>query len=467
MPEPLPRQKSDRLISNIKVEGLFGLYSYRLPHEGAFRDGAILYGDNGVGKTTILRLVFHLLSAAEKRGHRYALISSHFRKLEVNLASGITVKAEKTDRSGGEALRLSISRRNEILARWVYVPGNSSAEPSDDSPPYFLQTKDGQLQLIGATEKRKDNESYPIGEKAWIAALKENVPVLYLLNADRQLDSDLLPAPDRDVELRQRLMFEDAKRRKENLQSRELALEQALNAAARWIRNKALQGANQGSMNVHSVYVDVLQHLISPTSAKTDTGLSTDADALMAQLNLIEARTKEFSLYEFATPLSTTEFKKALRSRSERTRRLAAELMNPYLKSLQTRLDAVDQIFQLVDRFVNVINGFLRDKAISFKLSKGFEIQNRLGQDLRPSDLSSGEQQLLLLFSFVLAGRELPSVFMIDEPEISLNIKWQRQLIQSLLDITRGAEIQFIFASHSMELLAQHRDRVVQLVNSQ
>jgi predicted ATP-binding protein involved in virulence len=54
---------------------------------------------------------------------------------------------------------------------------------------------------------------------------------------------------------------------------------------------------------------------------------------------------------------------------------------------------------------------------------------------------------------------------MIDEPEISLNVKWQRQLVQSLLSITDGASIQFIFASHSMELLAQHRNRVVKLLN--
>jgi predicted ATP-binding protein involved in virulence len=56
---------------------------------------------------------------------------------------------------------------------------------------------------------------------------------------------------------------------------------------------------------------------------------------------------------------------------------------------------------------------------------------------------------------------------MIDEPEISLNIKWQRQLIQSLLDVTKGSNIQFIFASHSMELLTPHRDRVVRLMGVQ
>jgi len=91
-------------------------------------------------------------------------------------------------------------------------------------------------------------------------------------------------------------------------------------------------------------------------------------------------------------------------------------------------------------------------------------IANKLNKALEPANLSSGEQQLLLLFCYVLIARDQPSVFMIDEPEISLNVKWQRQLVQSLLDITAYSKIQFIFASHSVELLSQHRGRVVQLV---
>jgi predicted ATPase len=54
-------------------------------------------------------------------------------------------------------------------------------------------------------------------------------------------------------------------------------------------------------------------------------------------------------------------------------------------------------------------------------------------------------------------------VFIIDEPELSLNVKWQRRLVQSLLDCTEGASVQFLMASHSMELLARHRSHVVPL----
>ncbi|HBQ5356609.1 TPA: ATP-binding protein, partial [Klebsiella pneumoniae] len=94
-----------------------------------------------------------------------------------------------------------------------------------------------------------------------------------------------------------------------------------------------------------------------------------------------------------------------------------------------------------------------------------FYIKNRFEEKLSASQLSSGEQQLLLLFCNVLVARDKPSLFIIDEPEISLNIKWQRKLIQYLLDITKDTSIQFMFASHSLEIISQHRSRVVKLVN--
>jgi ABC-type glutathione transport system ATPase component len=121
----------------------------------------------------------------------------------------------------------------------------------------------------------------------------------------------------------------------------------------------------------------------------------------------------------------------------------------------------------LIQKFINTLNGLLNDKSVSFKLSGGFIIENKLGVKLDPAQLSSGEQQLILLFCYILTERDQQCVFMIDEPEISLNVKWQRQLISSLLQLTEGAKVQFILASHSLELLSQHRNRVVKLVNEQ
>jgi predicted ATPase len=62
-----------------------------------------------------------------------------------------------------------------------------------------------------------------------------------------------------------------------------------------------------------------------------------------------------------------------------------------------------------------------------------------------------------------LAAREAATIVIIDEPEISLNVKWQRRLVQALLDCVTGSNAQLIFATHSIELLAKHKSQVVKL----
>lgn len=456
-----------RLISSIRVEKLFGLYTYDVPETGALSNAAILYGDNGVGKSTLLRLVFHMLSAAHNRGRRTALYRAEFRRLEVVLSSGIRLSAHVAEEQPSKLLVLEVSDGNKKLAIWDYRPRDETRFLEAES--VYIDIDERGQQVIRrrtTTPRKKEGENVPRGEQAYLSALKEHVPTLFILNADRRLDSDSVADPSDEVELRKVMQFGEPKRINELVvRSREIALSQALSAAARWIGRKAVLGTNRGSMNVHSVYGDVLRRLVSPKAKNQPAAAQDTVEDLLRQLAYIDTKTAEHARYELATHLPTQDFRKALGGRSSAKNELAAELLKPYIKSVEGRLEAVEPIYQLIDRFVTIVNGLLSDKSITFRLSQGFNIQNKLGVNLEPSQLSSGEQQLLLLFCYVLTARDTPTVFMIDEPEISLNIKWQRQLVQSLLEITREASIQFVFASHSMELLAQHRNRVVKLVN--
>lgn len=99
------------LIASIRVEGLFGLYNYSLPEEGKFSNAAILYGDNGTGKSTLLRLVFHLLSSKHDGGHRGALFEADFSLLEVNLSSGTRLIAKRETEAESTVLKLKNSRQ--------------------------------------------------------------------------------------------------------------------------------------------------------------------------------------------------------------------------------------------------------------------------------------------------------------------------------------------------------------------
>lgn len=458
-----------KLISSIRIDKLFGLYTYVIPDPGELTNAAILYGDNGVGKSTLLRLVFHLLSAASDRGHRTALYKTDFQRLEVTLSSGAKLVARTLEPEPTKLLLLEVLLGDKRVAVWDYRPRDEHRYLEEAS--VYIEVDERGQQVVRrrkVSARNKEFEGIPRGEKAYLDALNSHVPALFILNADRRLDSDSVADPSDEVELRRTMQYGEPKRINELVaRSREIALSQALSASARWISRKAVQSTNRGSMNVHSVYGDVLKRLVSRNtkSAAAVAATAVSIPELLRQLSTIDTKSEAHAHYELATHLPTVDFRRTLAGRRTQKTALAAELLQPYVKSVEGRLEAVDPIYQLIDRFIKIVNGLLTDKAIDFKLSQGFTIQNRLGLNLKPAQLSSGEQQLLLLFCYVLTARDTPTIFMIDEPEISLNVKWQRQLVQSLLDITDGASIQFIFASHSMELLAQHRSRVVKLQN--
>lgn len=458
------------LISQIRIELLFGLYTYNLPVDGKLSNAAILYGDNGVGKSTVLRLAFHLLSAAGNRGHRTALFQTEFKQLDIELFDGVTLSAVRGGKVPAGTLRLLISKSTKIIAIWDYDPNTrmrARIGVESDLEYYIERNESNSLRNKIIKSKKINSSSNKNSESTYMEELTKVVPAVFLLNAERHLASDAVADPSDEVEMRKFMHYSEPSNIHELVvRSREIGLTQALSAAASWIGKKAILSANQGSMNVHSVYGNVLRQLVSTTPNDNGINNALDIDILSKRLTIIESKTAKLAVHELATELSIIEFKKALTTRSESKRQLAANLVKPYIESLESRLDAVEAIYQLIDRFLKIINSLLSDKTLTYKLSNGFSIKSRLGASLEASHLSSGEQQLLLLFCYVLTARDNPSVFMIDEPEISLNVKWQRMLIQSLLDITKDSNIQFIFASHSMELLAQHKNRVVKLANN-
>ncbi len=77
------------------------------------------------------------------------------------------------------------------------------------------------------------------------------------------------------------------------------------------------------------------------------------------------------------------------------------------------------------------------------------------GDDIGLENLSSGEKQLLRICVDVLLADGKP--VLIDEPELSMHIDWQRKLIPALRDIAPGSQL--IIATHSPEIMAAISER--------
>ncbi len=108
------------IIKKVVIKKLFGRYDFVIPGDGYMTNPSILYGDNGVGKSTILSLIFHLLSPAGDRGHRSSIRKIQFCYFEIELSNGFRIVAERPEGASGEIIDLRISKNDELNAVWNY-----------------------------------------------------------------------------------------------------------------------------------------------------------------------------------------------------------------------------------------------------------------------------------------------------------------------------------------------------------
>ena len=116
--------------------------------------------------------------------------------------------------------------------------------------------------------------------------------------------------------------------------------------------------------------------------------------------------------------------------------------------------------------FLDSVNNFLRDNQKKLDFSSRLELSVELanGQRIAAQDLSSGELQLLILFTFLYFFFEDPDqefAVLVDEPELSLHVAWQNRYINSVTEANPKA--QFLIATHSPEIAGQFQDSIIDI----
>jgi len=77
--------------------------------------------------------------------------------------------------------------------------------------------------------------------------------------------------------------------------------------------------------------------------------------------------------------------------------------------------------------------------------------------------LSSGEQhEVVLLFELLFKAKE-NSLVLIDEPEISLHVVWQKEFLNDIQEIIELQKIDVIIATHSPQIINDSWDLTVDL----
>lgn len=102
-------------------------------------------------------------------------------------------------------------------------------------------------------------------------------------------------------------------------------------------------------------------------------------------------------------------------------------------------------------KFQNIMDELFKDtnKAIDRASNEIRFLQN--GEPLTPYQLSSGEKQMLVIMLTVLVEDGDHCALLMDEPEISLHVEWQKELLGLIREL--NPNVQVILSTHSPALI--------------
>lgn len=124
------------------------------------------------------------------------------------------------------------------------------------------------------------------------------------------------------------------------------------------------------------------------------------------------------------------------------------------------------RLYESLKQYLETVNIFLKDSAKELYFEKNtsrlqFRILDKnkkiIKENREIKDLSSGEMQILILFTFIKFNNRLGKLFIIDEPELSLHPKWQENFIEGIKKIM-PQDTQLIFATHSPAIVGKNKD---------
>lgn len=449
------------LLSSLHIRGLHGIYDYDLSLETLEGVGrlALLYGDNGCGKTTILRLLWDLLSPSPNSHHRNRLAKVAFSEFTVRLTGQRSISVRRAVPAAGPyTIELIRPQQKTSVSSWP------ETGTYDD---YFSGLSESQI-LTRSNEMTFDKEIVEaakrvLAKKGYLSFLESLGSGPFFLADDRSTASDEFKD---DTERERRIRQQMHSGRDDQAQGEAKRLAQELATSMKRVnvvlQQVALGGTASGSASANSVYLDILKQMgASGQVLKDDHEVRRESIALA--VGELGKRSVAFEALGLIPRFVSSDFAKAVRQLDDTKIVIADAILTPYLDSLAARLDALQEAQHLISTFLGETNSFLRGKKLTYSARSGLSIVLDSGEHLVPSQLSSGECHIILLLSNALLARDGSKLFLIDEPELSLNVKWQRRVLKSLLACTAGSNVQFVIATHSIELLSAYRANVVKM----
>lgn len=137
-------------------------------------------------------------------------------------------------------------------------------------------------------------------------------------------------------------------------------------------------------------------------------------------------------------------------------------LLNVYAEDTRKKLESLTPLLSKITLFKELIDERFRTKDVRISRDHGIDVSFHKSP-ISLENLSSGEQHQLVLFFEMLFEIGRSSLILIDEPELSLHVAWQKKFISDLMRIIALNKFDVMLATHSPQLVGRWASLVVEL----
>lgn len=433
-------------IKSLKVKNLYGHIGYDIN----FNDNiTFLYGDNGCGKTTILNIITYIIT-----GKIYRLLEYHFDEIALTFQSSTSKKQQKIIITRVEDNSIVIDFSSEkftIDQRTVYL--NRSSEEIEDADHYYLS-------------------KYPV--------LKEirNIFNYIYLPLNRSGFNIVYPYDYRARKLAQARYNHYKNRFIDN--NYDLFEIESLVASAYNRENTMLNRINEEfSDDILKSVLDVddflgtdkiYKHMMT-CDATMIRKMQSDYITVLRTLNkwdeLINEKINAF-FDSLINDINSAKLHKDVLNIDFLLKLLEVSKITNIIDKAKNAEEAKKSVKRPIEDFLNTVNSFIYNcnsrKKICIDEDGNIFLKTVDDKKVSIQNMSSGEKQILIFFAYLIFGLETTkqSIFIVDEPELSLHLNWQRQFVDAIMNINEN--VQLIFATHAPEIIGKRRDKAIKLI---
>lgn len=426
-------------IKSIQAVGIHG----RFDLQQSFDPGVnILYGKNGAGKTTLLHIIANAVNGDYPR-----FLYLNFVRIEIHMDDGTTLEIE-TKQPNDEDTDIEITvkengeRRGKKFRRQK-VEDNIETSNIDYKPiataayfPAFRSMIEAWLSV-----KEEDLIRYHINKDISEIEPLSNKMQEQATYFSRRLFGQFVPELNypSPLEIEQRLIDETR---------------EAILAVAKVDRDLLSQS-----------FVEILTAFSS-----LETNRSLEPEEILKQIQSLSETILSHPLQDsiFASEMKSkiSEIVNFDRVEYSESKKFIVMILSVYQEALKKISDIQKKSFESIDQYLASVNEFLEEKelkvSIQERISSQPSVRLMFHNDTSSSiyTLSSGERQIItLLYAATHMSQE--NIILIDEPEISLHVDWQRLLLKKMSEQLGNRQI--IACTHSPVIPADYEDNFVEL----